>query len=392
MSARTKPAEDGEPKPDTSPDGRPAWPESMWRVPLPLPTPRQVELLSESLRPESAVRIGLIGNLSSRRNLQSRFSLLGHLVPEAELVWQTRSPADLVRAVTTLVFEERVNVLAVAGGDGTLHHTVNLLVRLRSELERRDGKAPEVPAVLVMPGGTMNTFARAFGTKDVPLRAVARFRELFAGRPFARLSVRQVGLLDVRSEGTGRVVGFVLGSSLVLEALRVYEGLGAGYLGFLRFLSHATLGQAVGSKIWREHGHRISRTCGRLGVDGRVVDGARGFVASTIPLTLMRGAVRSLSVPGVYPGGDAFAALYVPALSDRQMLTTLPAMLRELSHRYVVREPTAREASFDGPFTVDGELFPRRDADEPPQPHRVELRRLAMDLSVVRPDWQALLV
>jgi len=364
----------------------------MWRVPLPLPSARQVELLAHMLRPEAAVRIGLIGNLSSRRNLHSRFSLLGHLVPEAELVWQTRSPADLVRAVTTLVFEEKVNVLAVAGGDGTLHHTVNLLVRLRSELQARDGSAPELPAVLVMPGGTMNIFARAFGTKDVPLTAVARFRALFAGRPFARLSVRRVGLLDVRSETTGRVVGFVLGSSLVLEALRVYEGLGAGYAGFVRFLSHATVGQAVGSGVWREHGHRIKRDCGRLYVDGRVVDGARGFVASTIPLTLMRGAIRSLSVPGVYPGGNAFAALYVPALSDMQMLTTLPAMLRERSHRHVVREPTARNASFDGPFTVDGELFPRRDQDEPPQPHRVELRRLAMDLSVVRPDWTALAV
>ena len=368
------------------------WPQSMWRVPAILPSAVQVRRLLAALQPEAPVRIGLIGNQSSRRNLHSRLSLLGALVPEAELVWQTRNAGDLVRAVNALVFEAGVNVLAVAGGDGTLHHTVNLLVRLCGEIMARDGAPPELPAVLVMPGGTMNVFARAFGTKDVPLRAVARFRKLFAGRPFARLSVRRVGLLDVRSPRVGRVAGFVLGSPLVLEALRVYEGLGAGYAGLMRFLAHATAGRALGSDVWRNQGHRISRDCGLLRVDTQEVQGARAFVASTIPLTLLRGSVRALDARLVHAGGDAFASVYLPAVSDAQMLATLPALLRKLPHRHVVRAPEVYEASFDGPFTVDGELFPRWEADEPPEPERVEVHRLGMDVPVVRPDWQALAV
>ena len=368
------------------------WPISVWRLPLPLPSRAEIELLARELEPQATVRIGMIGNRGSRQNLRSRFSLLGHILPEADLFWQTRNPQNLVNALISLLFGARVNVLAVAGGDGTLHHVVNLLVRISDEISARDGERPRLPPLLVMPGGTMNIFARAFGTKDLPLRAAARFRELFAEKPIAKLSTRKVGLLHVETQKRGKLVGFVLGSGLVVDALRVYENLGAGYLGLGRFLAHAASGSILSTQIWKENAHRLERGYTQLQLDEDCERRARAVVCSTIPLSLLRGVIKGMGEPGVALATGRFMTLAAGDMSDRELVTTIPSILTQSAHSGIMREDETKTLRFRGPITLDGEIFANEESFQYFEDDEVQVRRLDFDLDIVRPDWTSLIV
>jgi len=359
---------------------------------MPLPDSSDITKLAQQLEPQALVRIGLIGNRSSRQNLRSRFSLLGHILPEADLFWQTRNPQNLVDALLSLLFGAHVNVLAVAGGDGTLHHVVNLLVRISDEIEARDGMRPRLPPLLVMPGGTMNIFARAFGSKDLPLRAVARFQEIFAGNPIAKLSTRGVGLLHIESEKRGKLVGFVLGSGLVVDALRVYENLGAGYGGLGRFLFHAASGSLLGTPTWKENLHRLSRGYTDVALDGLSPERSRAVVCSTIPLTLVRGMMQGMGNPGEPLEPDRFMTIIAKDMSDQDFIRTLPSILRKSSHPRIHRQNDVVSLSFRGPLTIDGEIFANEDHFEYFSDDVVQVQRLNFDLEIVRPDWAKLIL
>lgn len=369
-----------------------AWPISVWNLPVSLPTKSDIRKLAQQLEPQALVRIGLIGNRGSRQNLRSRLSLLGHILPEADLFWQTRNPQNLVDALQSLLFNAHVNVLAVAGGDGTLHHVVNLLVRISDEIQARDGVRPHLPPLLVMPGGTMNIFARAFGSKDLPLRAVARFREVFAGNPIAKLSTHNVGLLHIQSQKRGKLVGFVLGSGLVVDALRVYENLGSGYAGLGRFLFHATTGPIFGSKVWNENLYRLARGYTEVGINEGPPERARAVVCSTIPLTLARGMMQGMGSLGGQLASNKFMTIVAKDMSDKDFIKTLPNILRKSHHPQLHRQDDMTQISFRGPLTVDGEIFANEDHFEYFADDEVTVRRLGFDLNIVRPDWATLII
>ena len=352
----------------------------MWSVPLQPPTRQQVLAYHDKLGPQHAIRLGVIGNRSSRKNMASRFSLLGRLVPEAELIWQTETSTHLVQAITELLFAARINVLAIAGGDGTVHHVVNLLIRLQSKIRETTGQELQLPPLLVIPGGTMNVFARAFGTKEVPIRAMRRFCSQFAGRPLGRLQTRNVPMLDIRSENHGRIVGFVLGSSLVVEALKTYDDLGAGYHGLARFLVHATTGTFFNTAVWKKYGHRLNATCGELAIDNTAYGEAQTFVASTIPLTLAKGRIVAMASPD--PSDKGFASVVVSRMRERELVRVIPHLLFGGKHPYVSRPAPNQKASFRGSFTVDGEIFESRTKE----PDTVTVTRLPVEIPVVIPE------
>ncbi len=311
--------------------------------------------------------------------MTSRFSLLGRLVPDAELIWQTETSAHLVQAISELLFVARINVLAIAGGDGTVHHVVNLLVRLRSRVREITGLELQIPPLLVIPGGTMNVFARAFGTKEVPIRAMRRFCSQFEGRPVGQLPTRSVPVLNIHSQKHGRVVGFVLGSSLVVEALKTYDDLGAGYRGLARFLTHATTGTFLNTTVWKEYGHRLNTTCQDLHVDGTAYEEAQTFVASTIPLTLAKGRLVAIKAPDASSTG--FRAVIVSRMRERDLVRVVPHLLLGTRHSHIQRPAETKQASFRGSFTVDGELF----ESDPHDPDAVTVHRLPVEIPVVIP-------
>lgn len=82
--------------------------------------------------------------------------------------WKRHLPAELVHVTASLheldqviaaTRSANVRVIAVLGGDGTLHHTIDTVIRHSS------GRAP---IILALAGGTMNGIPRALGTGGKP--------------------------------------------------------------------------------------------------------------------------------------------------------------------------------------------------------------------------------
>ncbi|GAA3158317.1 diacylglycerol kinase family protein [Planomonospora alba] len=111
------------------------------------------------------------------------------------------------------------DVVAVLGGDGTINETVNGL------LEAEDGEvAAERPALLVIPGGSANVFARALGLPNDPVEATGVVLEAVGAD-----RRRTVGLGQALWDGRSRYFTFCSGLGYDAEVIRAVEGLrGAG--------------------------------------------------------------------------------------------------------------------------------------------------------------------
>jgi diacylglycerol kinase family enzyme len=155
--------------------------------------------------PRSADRIGVIANLgarSVRRDGLDREGLARELGARGTLA-TFDSPRTLRRAVRRLR-RGRVDSLVVVGGDGTLS-------AVATQLERAWGRAPP-PALVPLPGGSMNSTARALGMPALaPREAVRRLRE--------DRSQRERSLQSLRVDGGWRRprLGFLFANGLVGE-------------------------------------------------------------------------------------------------------------------------------------------------------------------------------
>lgn len=113
------------------------------------------------------------------------------------------------------------DVVAVLGGDGTINETVNgLLDADDSRSGEEDGSAVDRPALLVIPGGSANVFARALGLPNNPVEAVGAVLE--ALRDDRR---RTVGLGQAIWDDRRRYFTFCSGLGYDAEVIRAVEGM-----------------------------------------------------------------------------------------------------------------------------------------------------------------------
>jgi hypothetical protein len=125
-----------------------------------------------------------------------------------------RIPTDLTELDVAIVAfrAARVDVVAVLGGDGTLHHVVDALLRHYS--------AAAAPIVLALGGGTMNGIAQAFGIRGRPEQILKRaLGVLMSGRP----AIREQPLLRIDHARNGHYShGFSFATGLVYRAFQGY--------------------------------------------------------------------------------------------------------------------------------------------------------------------------
>jgi diacylglycerol kinase (ATP) len=158
-------------------------------------------------------------------------------------------------------------VIAVHGGDGTLHRTVSALVQAYT--------ARPMPPLAILPGGTMNVVARSLNILAHPetmLRALAA--DLREGRPPETLVRRCLRIGDSH--------GFVFGNGLMANFLEEYYGKGGyGPLRAVWILARTFLSAVVRGPYAR----RMFRTfAGRISVDGQPLPWPRltGLGAATV--------------------------------------------------------------------------------------------------------------
>ncbi len=172
------------------------------------------------------VRAHIVANLTARglSRHQSHLDGVRDLARGRATLHETKAIGELDRVVSQLL-DDGVDLLVLAGGDGTFMSGVSALVRaMRSRGLPLEG--PNVPRIGLVPLGTVGTVARNLGERGPPLTLLDRWLaepDRVHGIPRPTLSIsatKKDGTVEHRT-------GFIFGTGLVARFFEVYEEGGA---------------------------------------------------------------------------------------------------------------------------------------------------------------------
>jgi diacylglycerol kinase (ATP) len=158
--------------------------------------------------------IGLITNPRSRANMRdpSKARKLGYLIGSHGTAEATRSLDDLYRVCEEFK-KERIEILGISGGDGTMHHTLTAMIRTYGE--------QELPLIAILRGGTMNTIANSLGIKGEAPKLLFELVDKHRRGLGAELEVFDKQILQV-----GDRYGFLFGNGIIHNFLHEYYATG----------------------------------------------------------------------------------------------------------------------------------------------------------------------
>ncbi|WP_327589027.1 diacylglycerol kinase family protein [Nonomuraea sp. NBC_00507] len=164
----------------------------------------------------------LVNPKATTTNARTRDVLIRALGAAVELTVEETRYRGHAAALAATARAKGYDVVAVLGGDGTINETVNGLL---NPINGEDAPLPEDPsaarpALIVIPGGSANVFARALGLPNDPVESTGAVLEaLREGRR------RTVGLGQALWEGQSRYFTFCSGMGYDAEVVRAVEGL-----------------------------------------------------------------------------------------------------------------------------------------------------------------------
>lgn len=166
----------------------------------------------------------------------------------------------------------RPDVVAVHGGDGTLHLTVTALGRAYG--------GDDIPPIAILCGGTMNVVATSLGIRERPALFLSQLvKAVHTGEPLSTIRRRCLRI--------GDRLGFLFGNGLMSNFLTEYYGTGSYGPGRAAWLlTRTVLSALVGGPFVRRLFRRFE---GTVRVDGRDL-GNQAFVG------LMAGTVREVGL------------------------------------------------------------------------------------------------
>jgi diacylglycerol kinase (ATP) len=156
--------------------------------------------------------IGLITNPRSRAYQRdpSVPRKLGYLIGSHGTAEATKSLDDLYRVCEEFK-KERIEILGISGGDGTMHHTLTAMIKVWGD--------QEMPLVAMLRGGTMNTIANSLGIKGTTPKLLFELVDKHRlGQPF---DVFEKEVLQV-----GDKYGFLFGNGIIYNFLYEYYATG----------------------------------------------------------------------------------------------------------------------------------------------------------------------
>jgi hypothetical protein len=298
------------------------------------------------------LRIGMINNLRAGRNKRRALDVLREIEGARDVVHAVTTSAQMVPPALAQMEHERVDLLVVNGGDGTLERVLTGLLA--------HGRPSWLPVIAPLRGGRTNAAAADFGaarSAAVGLRAL--LADARSDRLEARVVERAVLRVTPRHGGAPRC-GMFVGAGLLGRAVtwtsrnlpkgRAQETFGVGLV----------VGKLLADVVLRRDNELTHAEKIRLAFDGaplpdeerlitlftsldRLIFGIRPFWgtgAGAIKATLVRGGAPRIAstVPRILVG-------HAPAFATPE-------------HGYTSANVTRAELRCDCEVTVDGELFP----------------------------------
>lgn len=153
--------------------------------------------------------IGLISNPYSRKNRRnpSRLQKLIDVAPDKDLVKLPVSYEEMDNAM--IHFRDRkIDILAVNGGDGTVHVTLCALIKAY-------GKKP-LPKLAILKGGTMNQTATNLRIKGNSIEIFQRVIKAYKEKE--QVKTKKISLLKANDK-----YGFIFGNGAVCAFMDVYH-------------------------------------------------------------------------------------------------------------------------------------------------------------------------
>ncbi|GII89504.1 diacylglycerol kinase [Sphaerisporangium siamense] len=153
-------------------------------------------------------------------NRRTRDVLVRALGAEVDLTVEQTGYRGHAAVLASTAREKGFDVVAVLGGDGTINEAVNGMA----------GADGPPPALIVIPGGSANVFARALGLPNDPVEATGAVLEAIREDRRRTVSLGQAFWEDRAGGPAGRYFTFCAGLGYDAEVVRAVEGLrGAGY-------------------------------------------------------------------------------------------------------------------------------------------------------------------
>lgn len=193
--------------------------------------------------------IAVISNPHSRRNQRNPViveEMRGALGKDG-IVLETQTLAEIPGAIERCL-ERDADILAVNGGDGTLHYIATKLVPAYEKAGR------ELPLIALLRGGTMNTISKGMKTMaGSPTGILGRVAEKYrAGGKFAVAERHALNL------NHGEQLGFLFGIGLPASFLQAYyEGETRGPLKGAYVLGRLVLSTPVWGRYAQRVFHRV---------------------------------------------------------------------------------------------------------------------------------------
>lgn len=159
----------------------------------------------------------LVNPKATTTNQRTRDVLIRALGAAVDLTVEETRYRGHAAALASTACAKGYDAVAILGGDGTVNEAVNgLLNAVNGEATDATGR----PALIVIPGGSANVFARALGLPNDPVEATGAVLE--ALREDRR---RTVGLGQALWETESRYFIFCAGMGYDAEVIRAVEGL-----------------------------------------------------------------------------------------------------------------------------------------------------------------------
>jgi diacylglycerol kinase family enzyme len=240
-----------------------------------------------------------------------------------------------------------VETLGIVGGDGTATWTLTALLRT--------WPSDQLPSLLLLAGGTVNTIPAAAGARGRPDRVLERLIESGRTPPsFAR------SVLQVRGDRREPRWGLIFGNGIVSRWLARYNArVRNGILGAVAEVSRAVGSAALGGSYART---LLSPFSAEVDLDGEklLLDRFTGMAAGAVR-QIGFGFQPFLSVPAEGCVGQ-FHWIMTDA-GGLELVRDLPSIrLGRHSPSSSLRHATARTVEIHlaepEPYTLDGDLFP----------------------------------